>query len=334
MLLPIAPAPSMLSSCSCFAPLWLVLMLFYRQANRISSLAANQFALPTLRRGRIRHVGGRSMKPDLCSAAVAQSHCCSRPGQSRSHARTIRRVRSASSLRRRRRPGRTSWPALSDRSSPGVQGQQVVVENRAGANGIIGMEAAAKAEARRLHAGPRGADADDESLRLQAIAVRHLPRLHADHPDRYQPFGWWSIPRCRRSVKEVVALGRARPGALNWLVRCRQSDAPGGRALRHRNHPIKMTHVPYKEQTPAVTDLISGQVTLLFTPMPGASIHVESEATPAGHLRREARRDIHQCPPCSRRAIRASSSRAGRDCWRRRCAARLSLACTARSPAT
>lgn len=157
-------------------------------------------------------------------------------------------------------------------------GQQVVVENRAGANGIIGMEAAAKSK-------PDGYTlilAVPSALTMNPYVYKQLPYdTFRDFVPITQTatntFGLVVNPSLpAKSVKELVALGRARPGALNY----------GSFGVGNQTHlagelfaiatAIKMTHVPYKGQTPAVTDLISGQVTLLFTPMPGASIHVES----------------------------------------------------------
>jgi len=83
-----------------------------------------------------------------------------------------------------------------------------------------------------------------------------------------------------KSVRELVALGRARPSQLNY----------GSFGIGNQTHlagelfaaatGIRMLHVPYKGQTPAVTELISGQVSLMFTPMPGTAGYVE-----AGRLR-------------------------------------------------
>jgi tripartite-type tricarboxylate transporter receptor subunit TctC len=157
-------------------------------------------------------------------------------------------------------------------------GQQVVVENRAGANGIIGMEAAAKSK-------PDGYTlvlAVPSALTMNPYVYKQLPY---DTFRDFSPisqiatntFGLVVNPSLpAKSVKELVALGRARPGELNY----------GSFGVGNQTHlagelfaiatAIKMTHVPYKGQTPVVTDLISGQVTLLFTPMPGASSHVDS----------------------------------------------------------
>ena len=79
-----------------------------------------------------------------------------------------------------------------------------------------------------------------------------------------------------KSVKELIALAKSRPGQLNFA-----SSGPGGtlhlagelfKSLAH----VDMNHIPYKGGAPAVTDVISGQVELMFSPMAVAMPHVKS----------------------------------------------------------
>jgi tripartite-type tricarboxylate transporter receptor subunit TctC len=155
-------------------------------------------------------------------------------------------------------------------------GQQVIVDNRPGANGIIGMEAAAKSKAdgyNLVHAVP-------SALTMNPFVYKKLPY---DTFRDFMPitqtatnhFGLVINPALPvKSVKDLVTLGRARPGQLDY----------GSFGLGNQTHlagelfaaetRIKMLHVPYKGQTPAVTELISGQVALMFTPMLGAAQYV------------------------------------------------------------
>jgi tripartite-type tricarboxylate transporter receptor subunit TctC len=93
------------------------------------------------------------------------------------------------------------------------------------------------------------------------------------------------------NVKELVALAKAQPGKLNY--------ASGGSGVT--NHlvmemfkfaaGIEMTHVPYKGGPPAVTDLIAGQVSLMFETGPGILPHVRSgklRALGVGSVKRSA----------------------------------------------
>jgi tripartite-type tricarboxylate transporter receptor subunit TctC len=159
-----------------------------------------------------------------------------------------------------------------------VWGQQVIVENRAGANGIIGMEAAAKSK-------PDGYTlvlAVPSALAMNPYVYKQLPYdtfrdFVAITQTATNTFGLVvnaSLPA--RSVKELVALGRARPGELNYGSFGIGNQTHLGGELFASATRIKMTHVPYKGQTPAVTELLSGQVSLLFSPLPGTASHVET----------------------------------------------------------
>ena len=97
-----------------------------------------------------------------------------------------------------------------------------------------------------------------------------------------------------RSVKELVALAQVAAGRAQLrLVRHRQPDPPRGRAAARSRPGIKMVHVPYKGETPAVTELIGGQVVLLFAVSSAAAPHIKSgRHAAARHRRREARRGL------------------------------------------
>jgi tripartite-type tricarboxylate transporter receptor subunit TctC len=83
-----------------------------------------------------------------------------------------------------------------------------------------------------------------------------------------------------RTVAELVSLAKSKPGALNFAsVGTGTSPHLGGELLQSLAG-IKLVHVPYKGTAPAMTDLISGQVHLMFTSMPTVLAHVK-----AGKLR-------------------------------------------------
>ena len=77
-------------------------------------------------------------------------------------------------------------------------------------------------------------------------------------------------------MKELVALGRARPSQLDYASFGIGNQTHLAGELFALATNLKLTHVPYKGQTPAVTDLIGGQIALLFTPLPGAAQHIDS----------------------------------------------------------
>ncbi len=145
-------------------------------------------------------------------------------------------------------------------------GQQLIIDNRAGAGGIVGAEVAAKAPADgyTLFMGTAGiltviphmhskAPYSVERDFIPVSLVASVPSMLVVHP---------SLPV--KSVKELIALARAKPGALNYA-------STGNGTLPHlaaeffkAQAKINMVHVAYKGSAPATTDLLSGQVEVFF----------------------------------------------------------------------
>jgi tripartite-type tricarboxylate transporter receptor subunit TctC len=157
-------------------------------------------------------------------------------------------------------------------------GQQVIVDNRGGANGNIGMEFVAKSPA-------------DGYTLLFALTAQYAinpslyPKLAYDPVKDYAPISLLanapyllvvhpSIPA--KSTSELIALMKARPGQLAYSSSGNGSGAHlAGEMLRSLAH-VQMTHVPYKGAGPAMPDLIAGQVQLSFVTYTAAGPHIKT----------------------------------------------------------
>lgn len=147
-------------------------------------------------------------------------------------------------------------------------GQQFVVDNRGGAGGIIGMEAVAKAP-------PDGYTMMMMSGSFSASAATHRPAF--DPMNSILPVAEFGISPFlvtvhpslpARSMKDLVSLARAKPGSLAYA-----SSGVGGLThltteLINLTAKINMVHVPYKSNGAAITDLLSGQVSLIVASLP------------------------------------------------------------------
>ena len=145
-------------------------------------------------------------------------------------------------------------------------GQQVIVDNRPGAGGTLGTEIAAKSSA------------DGHSIMLGtistlAIAPNFYANLGYDPVKSFAPISLIarlpffilvnaSVPA--NSLQDLIRLARSKPGLLNFA-------SPGNGTLHqvagetfNKMASVDLVHVPYKGDAPAITDLISGRVQVMF----------------------------------------------------------------------
>lgn len=161
-------------------------------------------------------------------------------------------------------------------------GQNVVVENRSGAGGSLGAEVVARAAAdgHTMLIGNSGPITINPVLQ---------PNLSYDPRKDFAPVAWLtsaqmvlmvhpSLPV--RSVKDLVALARANPGALNYGSAGVGNTTHLGMELLQSMAKVKLNHVPYKGVAPAYVDLMSGQVVTMFGNVSGPLAYIR-----AGRLR-------------------------------------------------
>jgi tripartite-type tricarboxylate transporter receptor subunit TctC len=161
----------------------------------------------------------------------------------------------------------------------GTWGQQVVADNRAGASGNIGAELAAKAppDGYTLFMTSGSVIAANQHMfrklnwnpEKDLVAVTNVasgPQIIAVHP---------SVPA--KNVKELIALARARPGAMTF----------GSAGIGSQTHlaaenfiytaGINATHIPYKGEGPAMVDLVAGQIDFITPNLSAAIGYVQQD---------------------------------------------------------
>jgi tripartite-type tricarboxylate transporter receptor subunit TctC len=163
-----------------------------------------------------------------------------------------------------------------------AMGQQVVVDNRGGAGGMLGGQIAATS------------DPDGYTLLLGSMgSLAHNPALRANNPyDPPRDFAGVSMLATSafllavhpavpaRSVQELLALARVKPGTLNYASAGAGSSLHMTAELFKHSAGVNIVHIAYKGTGPALVELLAGQVQMIFSTMPPVLPHVK-----AGKLR-------------------------------------------------
>ncbi len=157
-------------------------------------------------------------------------------------------------------------------------GQAVTVDNRPGAGGNIGGAEAARAtpDGYTLFMTTSGIQAINPALYskmpfdpnkdlVPVVALVALNNVLVLHP---------SVKA--NSVAEVIAMAKAEPGKVNYASSGNGTSIHmSGEMFKHMTR-VDMLHIPYKGSAPAVTDLLSGQVMMMFDNIPSALPHVRA----------------------------------------------------------
>ncbi len=156
-----------------------------------------------------------------------------------------------------------------------VLGQQLVIDNRAGGGSTIGSEMAARAAA------------DGYTLLMVDTSFTTNPSLYSKLPyDSARDFAPVSLMAAApvilivhpsvpvKTLKEFVALAKAKPGQLNFASGGPGSSTHLGGELLKLAAGIDLVHIPYKGTGPAVADVLGGQVVMMFAGISSVKQHV------------------------------------------------------------
>ena len=157
-------------------------------------------------------------------------------------------------------------------------GQPVVIENRTGAGGNIGAEAVAKSP-------PDGYTLNMSAIGPHAVNVSLFSKLPYDPVKDFTAVALVleaegllvvhpSVPA--NSVAELITYARANPGKLTFASAGTGTASHLAGELFKTMAKVDMTHVPYKGNVPAITDLLAGQTSLLFATMPTVLPHAKT----------------------------------------------------------
>jgi tripartite-type tricarboxylate transporter receptor subunit TctC len=157
-------------------------------------------------------------------------------------------------------------------------GQPIVVDARPGAGGTVGTEAAAKSppDGYVLTMGNNSSHGANAALypKLSYDPVKDFAPIIFVANTAYVLSAHPSLPV--RTVKDLIAFAKARPGQLNYASAGNGSTHHLSGELLKLMSGIDMVHVPYKGTTPAITALLAGEVSVMFATITGIQPHIKT----------------------------------------------------------
>ena len=157
-------------------------------------------------------------------------------------------------------------------------GQQVVIDNRAGAGGVVGSELAARAE-------PDGYTLITGSLGTHAVNQTLYPKLPFNIVRDFEPVARFAIapgilavhPSFPvHSVKELIALAKSKPKQINYASAGAGTSTHLAAALFEHLAQVEFVHVPYKGGGPSLIAVVSGEVPMTFGTAAAVSPYVKN----------------------------------------------------------
>ncbi|MGE5525461.1 MAG: Bug family tripartite tricarboxylate transporter substrate binding protein [Rhodospirillaceae bacterium] len=150
-----------------------------------------------------------------------------------------------------------------------VWGQQIVIDNRAGAGGVVAHELAANATPdgyTLIFSTSAGLIINPLLYKVPYDPFRDLAPISLGSINPQMLFSNPSLPAT--NVRELVALAKARPGQLNCASAGTGTPNHLGCEMLKSMAGINFVHVPYKGATPGITDVIAGQAHFMFNSIP------------------------------------------------------------------
>jgi len=181
-------------------------------------------------------------------------------------------------------------------------GQPVVVENRTGAGGIIGMDVASKAA-------PDGYTIVMVGQGMASVNPVLYKKLSYDTLRDFVPIAKvanFSLVLAAnpsqppKSVKEFIEMARAKPGSMNYGSAGNASTAHLMTELFKHEAGIDVVHVPFKGEAPAITELMGGRLSVMFITLGAALPHIQSgKLRPLGLATKERSKLAPEIPTIS-----------------------------------